>query len=158
MPLKNWDIHFNEFFQAYLRTSASVTAGVPAAATLPIRTAQDKDTATRPRVVISNVRRTETLQNVFDAQFTVTLHTLNDASNGTTEEQAEAWLQQIRQRLADRTALQAYIATLSTEAQTGWQPAVLHVLALPFKRDLDEETAHLQTSFDFTFTVIVHQP
>ncbi len=158
MPLKNWDIHFNQLFQAYLRTDASVAAGVPTAATLPIRIAQDKDTVTRPRVVITNARRTETLQNVFDAQFTVTLHLLTDAANGTTEEQAEAWLQQIRQRIADRTALQAYIASLSTEAKTGWQPAVLHVLALPFKRDLDEETAHLQLAFDFTFTVIVSEP
>lgn len=158
MPLKNWDLHFNQLFQAYLRTDASVTAGVPAASVLPIRTAQDKDTATRPRLVIANERRPETLQNVFDAQFTCTLHFLNDATTGTTEEQAEAWLQQIRQRIADKTSFQAYIATLTTEQQTGWQPAVLHVLALPFKRDLDEETAHHQLTFDFTFTVIVQEP
>jgi hypothetical protein len=25
---------------------------------------------------------------------------------------------------------------------------------LPFKRDLDEETGHIELSFDFTFTVV----
>lgn len=156
--MKNWDIHFAEFFQAYLRTAASVTAGVPAAATLPIRTAQDKETATRPRLVITSERRPEPLRNVFDATFTFTLHVLNDATKGTSEEQAEAWLQQIRRRLADTASVQAYIATLSTQDKTGWQPAVLHVPALPFKRDLDEDSAHLQLSFDLTFTVIVSEP
>lgn len=153
--MKNWDILFAELFQAYLRTSASQTAGVPAGTTLPIRTAQDKDTATRPRVLISSARRPETLQDVFDALFTVTLIFLNDATNGTTEEQAEAWLQKIRQRISDITSFQTYIASLTTEQKTGWQPAVLHVPALPFKRDLTEETAHHELSFDFVFTVIV---
>lgn len=156
--MKNWDLFFNELFRDYLRTTASLSAGVPTAAQMPIRAAQDKDPVTRPRAVISHVRRTETSENVYDATITVTAHILDDATQGTTAEQAEAWLQKIRQRLADRTALRAYITALSTETKTGWQPAVHHCLATPFKRDREEDTAHLQLSFDFTFTVIVELP
>ena len=155
MPSKNWDLFFNELFRDYLRTSASITAGVPTTAQMPIRAAQDKEPVTRPRAVISHARRTETLENVYDATFTVTAHILDDATQGTTADQAEAWLQKIRQRLADRTALRAYITALATETKTGWQPAVHHCMALAFKRERDEEKGHLELSFDFTFTVIV---
>lgn len=154
MPAKNWDIYFNELFRDYLRTSASQAAGVPTTSVMPIRTAQDKEAVTRPRAVISHERRPETLRHIYDALFTVTGHFLDDPAQGTTSNSAELYMQAIRQRLADTEALQAYIAALSSETQQGWQPVVHHLMHLPFKRDLDEETGHIELSFDFTFTVV----
>lgn len=154
MPAKNWDIYFNELFRDYLRTSASQAAGVPTTSVMPIRTSQDKEAVTRPRAVISHERRPETLRHIYDALFTVTGHFLDDPAQGITSSSAELYMQDIRQRLADTDALQAYIATLSSETQQGWQPVVHHLMHLPFKRDLDEETGHLELSFDFTFTVV----
>ncbi len=158
MPDKNWDLFFNELFRDYLRTAGSISAGVPTTAQMPIRTAQDKQAATQPRAVITHERRAETNIYVYDALFTVTAHLLDDDDQGTTATQGEAWLQKIRQRIADKTAVQAYIATLTEEVQADWQPTVLHVMALPFKRDREEGKGELELSFDFTFTVVVEGP
>jgi hypothetical protein len=155
MPDKNWDLFFNSLFQAYLRTSASQSAGVPGPDACPIRIAQDKEPVSLPRVVITHERRPETLRQLYDATFTVTGHFLDDDTNGTDATQAEAWMQKIRQRLADTASLQAYVAALTIEEKTGWQPVVHHLMSLPFKRVRDEDKGHLELSFDFTFTVVV---
>lgn len=158
MPEKNWDTFFNEFFRDYLGTDASAAAGVPVASVMPIRVAQDRQAVSRPRAVITHERRPETNRHVYDALITVTGYFEDNATNGTSPEQAEIYMQKIRQRLADVAALQTYIAGLSTEEKQGWQPAVHHLMHLPFKRELDEEKGLLELSFDFTFTVITERP
>lgn len=155
MPDQNWDLFFNSLFQTYLRTTASQAAGVPTTSVCPIRIAQDKDNATRPRVVITHERRPETLRELYDAQFTVAGHFIDEDSTGTSASQGEIWLQKIRQRLADTAALKAHVAALTTEEKTGWQPVVHHLMTLPFKRERDEEKGTLDLSFEFTFTCVV---
>ena len=107
------DLLFADIFHGYLDTAASRTAGVPAAADCALLK-MDQDTDERdPRLCISvteeGTGREKTINVIAVCRGTAPRSTTGP------------WLQKTGERMADETALMAYIATLDEGQRTGWQ-------------------------------------
>lgn len=153
MPSVNWDVYFNGLFRDFLATAESLAAGVPAE--VPMTTAQESDAeATRPQFVISHEREDVPNDEVYQARFSVRLMT-NEAEGSDSYEESEGWLQSVRDRLANETAVRAYVAALDAGVAAGWQPVRLHVPQGAFTKVREEGKAYVTLSFEFTWIVVI---
>lgn len=114
------DFLFASFLRDYLDTADSRAAGVPAEEDCALLGMDADSDEKDPRICI-HVEETGSGRS---RQLAVVAVARGTAPRATTA----PWLAAVGERLADRTALHAFIGTLTTEQRTGWQ---LHHITRP---------------------------
>lgn len=134
MPRLSPELKLATLIQGYLTSAASITWGIPAQTTLPIRVMDSGTKETVPMVIISaeesptkaasGVRRTLTVMGTLYALLknsdTDAPTDARSTDRPTTRAQAATWLQLIEDRLRDHDALDAYLASLSSDDLDGF--------------------------------------
>lgn len=116
-----------QLFADYLGTEESITAGIPAAAVLPVQimdnglnplfpslviaAKEDKSLGYRPTVEVSFMLLTSIRSEAVGAV---------ENAKETTRQQASEWLNIIQQRLQDRAALSTFLGGLDESLSEGW--------------------------------------
>lgn len=120
---------FVQLVKDFLATAASVSAGVPAVATLPVVLTHDGSAAKRKELVLAATEATDgtTLVTITGTLCAPMKVKEGDAdANGKTLAELDAWRAAIVARLADQPAFYAWLAALSEARRTGYRLMNMH--------------------------------
>lgn len=150
----------------YLSTAASITAGVPSAATLPKVLMDSGGTRSVPCLAVNGVESADSggLQrsvNVVAMLFYLLKNTDSDApadaasaARTISRETAAEYLDLIERRLRDRTSFNAWLATLDSDFLDGWTILKFHVQRQPaIEREKDQPVSAQTIALACQFTL-----
>ena len=108
-----FDLLFSTIIHGYLNTDASRAAGIPAAAECALFEMDSEDDDKDPRIVILASETGEHRARQ------IGVVAVSRSTKGRTI--TDPWMTKVKERLADQTALFAYIAALPVAQRTGYQ-------------------------------------
>lgn len=112
-------ITFQSLVKDYLATAASVSAGVPSTATLPVSLVYDGSAAKRKEMVLLPSEEGQLV--TITGNILAPMKKDADDANGKTLIELDTWRKAIMDRLADQPAFYSWLAALPEERRTGFR-------------------------------------
>jgi hypothetical protein len=112
-------IIFQSLVKDYLATAASVSAGVPSTATVPVSLVYDGSAAKRKEMVLLPSEEGQLV--TITGNILAPMKKDADDANGKTLIELDTWRKAIMDRLADQPAFYSWLAALPEERRTGFR-------------------------------------